>query len=94
LLKPFFHQRLAKEGRNTEALAVICALEDKPHTDESVQLTYLGIKEAVAIESRSVSGKSSLGELLTGGPTQNFRRAALGIVIQCFQQITGINIIT
>ncbi|KAI0092609.1 general substrate transporter [Irpex rosettiformis] len=85
---------LAKEGRNVEALAVICALEDKEHTDPSVQQTYLGIKEAVAAESRSATGKSAITEIFTGGPNQNFRRAALGVIIQCFQQITGINIIT
>ncbi|KAI0693572.1 general substrate transporter [Cytidiella melzeri] len=85
---------LAKQGRNAEALAVICALEDKPYTEPSVQQTYLGIKEAVAVEARSSAGKSSLKELFTGGPNQNLRRATLGMVIQCFQQITGINIIT
>ncbi|THG95508.1 hypothetical protein EW026_g6161 [Hermanssonia centrifuga] len=85
---------LAREGRNTEALAVICALEDKPYDDPSVQQTYQGIREAVAIESRDFTGKSPLREIFTGGPNQNFRRAALGVIIQCFQQITGINIIT
>ena len=86
--------RLAGQGRETEALAVICALEDKPYTDPSVQHTFLGIREAVAVESRSNSGRSPLREIFTGGPSQNFRRAALGVIIQCFQQITGINIIT
>ncbi|KAI0347352.1 general substrate transporter [Trametopsis cervina] len=84
---------LANRGRNIEALAVICALEDKPHTDPHVQQTFLGIKEAVAIESKS-NGRSPLRDIFTGGPTQNFRRATLGVVIQCFQQITGINLIT
>lgn len=35
------------------------------------------------------TGKSNLQELFHNGPSQNFRRAALGVVIQCFQQITG-----
>jgi hypothetical protein len=86
--------RLAREGREAECLAVICALEDKPSNDPSVQQTFLGIREAVAVESASSNGRSALQELFTGGPSQNFRRAALGVVIQCFQQITGINIIT
>ncbi|KAJ3550977.1 hypothetical protein NM688_g4957 [Phlebia brevispora] len=85
---------LAREGRNEEALAVICALEDKPRDDPSVQRTYLGIQEAVAVEARSPTGRSALREIFTGGPGQNFRRATLGVVNQCFQQITGINIIT
>ncbi|TCD66942.1 hypothetical protein EIP91_000720 [Steccherinum ochraceum] len=85
---------LAKEGRNIEALAVICALEDKPYNDPGVQQTYLGIREAVAIETGSDSGRSPLREIFTGGRSQNFRRAFLGVVNQCFQQITGINLIT
>ncbi|THH33667.1 hypothetical protein EUX98_g530 [Antrodiella citrinella] len=85
---------LAKEGRNIEALAVICALEDKPYDDPLVQQTYLGIREAVAVESGSDTGRSSLREIFTGGRSQNFRRAFLGVVNQCFQQITGINLIT
>ena len=94
VILPMFDIRLAKEGRDAEALAVICALEDKEYTEPSVQQTYLGIKEAIAAESRTTTGKSNLGDLFTGGPNQNFRRAALGVIIQCFQQITGINIIT
>ncbi|KAF9006496.1 general substrate transporter [Cyathus striatus] len=43
---------------------------------------------------RRFGSRASLRELFTGGPTQNFRRVTLGVVIQCFQQITGINIIT
>lgn len=85
--------RLAREGRNSEALAVISALEDKPHDDPSVQQTFLGIREAVAAESNS-TGKSPLRDIFTGGRSQNFRRASLGVVNQCFQQITGINLIT
>ncbi len=86
--------RLAREGRNEEALAVICALEDKPYDDPGVQRTYRGIQEAIAAETHSDTGRSPLREIFTGGPSQNFRRAALGVVNQCLQQITGINIIT
>ncbi|CAL1701462.1 unnamed protein product [Somion occarium] len=85
---------LAKEGRNIEALAVIAALEGKPHDDPSVRQTYLGIREAVAVESHSGSERSPLREIFSGGRSQNFRRAFLGVVNQCFQQITGINLIT
>ncbi|KAJ3883204.1 general substrate transporter [Lentinula edodes] len=100
---------LMKAGRPAEALAVISALEDKPHTDSTVRTTFHAIKEAVALEgshidTSSSSEKASLSELFTGGRTQNFRRVALGVIIQCFQQashplllgdnITGINLIT
>ncbi|KAH9939894.1 general substrate transporter [Amylocystis lapponica] len=86
---------LAKHGRNAEALAVISALEDKPYTHESVQLTFHGIREAISAESRSGRTEmSALREVFTGGRQQNFRRMFLGVVNQCFQQITGINLIT
>ncbi|KAG9127543.1 hypothetical protein FRC07_012559 [Ceratobasidium sp. 392] len=89
---------LVNQGRHAEAIAVISALEDKPHTHPDVQRTFLAIHEAALSEhTMSEDGKPSklqLGELLHGGRTQNFRRATLGIVNQAFQQITGINLIT
>ncbi|KAF7433183.1 hypothetical protein PC9H_005132 [Pleurotus ostreatus] len=88
---------LIKANRPQEALEVISALDDKPTSDAEVQRTYHAIMESVAIEERKNSdkpGSSSLADLFTGGRSQNFRRASLGVVIQCFQQITGINIIT
>ncbi|TFK43653.1 general substrate transporter [Crucibulum laeve] len=97
---------LLKSNRPAEAMAVISALDDKPITDPQVKRTFHAISEAVEMEdleprtfgaeksSTMASRKPSLRELFTGGRTQNFRRVSLGIVIQCFQQITGINIIT
>ncbi|KAJ3937322.1 MAG: general substrate transporter [Lentinula lateritia] len=89
---------LMKAGRPAEALAVISALEDKPHTDSTVRTTFHAIKEAVALEGSNIdtlssSEKASLSELFTGGRTQNFRRVTLGVIIQCFQQ-ASINLIT
>ncbi|KAF8122538.1 general substrate transporter [Boletus edulis] len=94
---------LMKHGRNAEAAAVISALDDKPFSDPEVQRTYHAIREAVEIEegnhglygNKEARGShSQLRELFTGGRTQNFRRTSLGVIIQCFQQITGINLIT
>ncbi|KAI0720264.1 general substrate transporter [Cerioporus squamosus] len=85
---------LAKHGRNAEALAVISALDGKPPSDAGVMQTYHGIREAIAAETQFGSDATPLREVFTGGRSQNFRRAFLGVVIQCFQQITGINIIT
>ncbi|KAF8192485.1 general substrate transporter [Pholiota molesta] len=94
---------LLKAGRPAEALSVISALEDKPPSDEMVRQTFEAIREAVIIESMGPSStrngssapqKPRLRELFTSGRTQNFRRVCLGVAIQCFQQITGINIIT
>lgn len=94
---------LVKQNRNAEAIAVISALENKSPGDPEVQRTYHAIREAVAIEdfgtSSGLGGKqnikrSPLRKLLVGGRSQHFRRASLGVIIQCFQQITGINLIT
>ncbi|GBE83001.1 Sugar transporter STL1 [Sparassis crispa] len=98
---------LLKHGHNAKAMAVISALEDKPPSDPTVQQTYHAIREAVEIENGvnpNVTtgdtasgtlgrGQVSLRELFTGGRSQNFRRMALGVVSQCFQQITGINVV-
>ncbi|KAL0066290.1 hypothetical protein AAF712_006721 [Marasmius tenuissimus] len=84
---------LLKAHRPAEALAVISALDDKPTSDEGVRQTFHAIREAVSTEG-GLEEKSSLSELFTGGRSQNFRRVTLGIVVQCFQQITGINLIT
>lgn len=91
--------RLVKHGQHAKALAVISALESKPYTDARVQHTYIAIREAVLIEQGTKHRKngkdvSDLQEIFTNGRSQNFRRVALGVVVQCFQQITGINLIT
>ncbi|KAG1814728.1 general substrate transporter [Suillus subaureus] len=98
--------RLVKQNRNAEAIAVISALENKSPDDAEVQRTYHAIREAVAIEDSGTSSglggkhplqnpkRSSLRKLLIGGRSQHFRRASLGVINQCFQQITGINLIT
>lgn len=84
-----------KHGRDAEALAVISALDDKPFTDVEVQRTFIAIRETVASEDSSPDSASTLLEkLFSHGRSQNFRRAALGVIVQCFQQITGINLIT
>lgn len=95
---------LFKANRPAEAMAVICALTDKPTSDAEVRRTFHAIREAVTIEGTNPNrtdkreaqstSQTSLKELFTGGRSQNFRRVTLGVVIQCFQQITGINLIT
>lgn len=71
--------------------------------DPDVQQTFHAIKEAVELEEgtstdevdgkRHPAGKASLRELFTNGRSQNFRRVALGVVIQCFQQVRPFNIL-
>ncbi|ETW84398.1 MFS sugar transporter [Heterobasidion irregulare TC 32-1] len=86
---------LVKHGHDAEAIAVIAALDNKPFTNHEVQQLYHGIRDALLIEGQSdIDGEANLSELFTGGLSQNFRRASLGVIVQCFQQITGINLIT
>ncbi|SJL02065.1 related to transporter (major facilitator superfamily) [Armillaria ostoyae] len=86
---------LIKVGRKAEALAVISALDDKPINDPGVRQTFKAINEAVELEEGNTpSGKVQLKEIFTGGRGQNFRRVVLGVVVQAFQQLTGINLIT
>lgn len=81
-------------------MAVISALDDKPISDLEVQRTFHAINEAVVIEefgdgtnlreggkASHQTSNASLRELFTGGRSQNLRRVALGVIIQCFQQV-------
>ncbi|RSH88976.1 hypothetical protein EHS25_002638 [Saitozyma podzolica] len=78
-------------GRHAESLAVLAALDDKPVDDREVLQTWHGICDAVAAEEE---GGFSFKMLFQNGKQQHFRRTLLGILAQCFQQISGINLIT
>jgi MFS family permease len=77
---------LASKGKHAEALAVLAALDNKPVDDKHVLQTWHGICDAVAAEQ----GGFSLRMLMQNGKTQHLRRTLLGILAQCFQQISGI----
>lgn len=85
---------LVKHGRHAEALAVITALDNTDIDDPEVQRTYIGIHETIVAEGDLSNEGTNLKELFTHGRGQNFRRASLAVISQCFQQITGINLIT
>jgi hypothetical protein len=78
---------LASKGKHAEALAVLAALDDKPVDDREVLQTWHGICDAVAVEEE---GGFSFKMLFQNGKQQHFRRTLLGILAQCFQQISGI----
>lgn len=78
---------LAAKGMHAEALSVLAALDSTSVDDPKVLRTWHGICDAVATEA---AGGFSFGELLHHGKRQNFRRTLLGILAQCFQQISGI----
>lgn len=77
---------LASKGRHAESIAVLAALQNSPVDDPEVLRTWTGIVE---LNAQSV-GDFALKELVTGGPSQHFRRTMLGILAQAFQQLSGI----
>ncbi|WVQ84605.1 hypothetical protein IAT38_006760 [Cryptococcus sp. DSM 104549] len=82
---------LAAKGKHAESLAVLAALDNTTVDNPEVINTFHGISDAISAEA---SGAFAWKELMSGGKTQNFRRMMLGVLIQCFHQITGINLIT
>ncbi|KAI9367005.1 general substrate transporter [Aspergillus egyptiacus] len=83
---------LIMQGRHTEARDVMARLLDQGDYDAEVEQELRNINDALAAQSKG--GTFRYRELLTNGPSQNFRRAALAVVAQFFQQIVGINLIT
>ena len=82
---------LCAKGKNEEALAVLAALEGQSVDDKKSLRMLQGIRDAVAAET---AGAFSFKDLLSHGRGQNFRRTMLGILAQCFQQISGIKWVT
>jgi MFS family permease len=83
---------LAMKGRMDEATYVTARLLGKEMHDEEVVVELQSITDALEAQSRE--GPFKFKELITNGPTQNLRRAGLGVAAQFFQQICGINLIT
>ena len=76
---------LAMRGRMEEAREVTSRLLDLPIDDPEVNLEIKNISDALEVQSRG--GGFKYRELLTNGPSQNFRRTALGMMAQFFQQV-------
>ncbi|CAG8803159.1 13068_t:CDS:1, partial [Racocetra fulgida] len=75
-----------------EALVVLAKLRaNGDKTDPVVTNEFNEIKENVRFE-REIAAKSYL-ELVKVGPENIRKRVILGVVIQAFQQLTGINAI-
>jgi MFS transporter, SP family, sugar:H+ symporter len=79
---------LATKGRDAEAIEIIAHLRSETVNDPGTLAEYKQITDAVEIE-RSV-GNGSWGELLVPGLRN---RLALAMLIQMWQQFTGINVI-
>lgn len=76
---------LAMRGRMEEAREVTSRVLDLPIDDPEVSLEIKNISDALEVQSRG--GGFKYRELLTNGPSQNFRRTALGMAAQFFQQV-------
>jgi sugar porter (SP) family MFS transporter len=84
---PFSPRWLINNGRNEEALAVLARLHSKG--DKTDPLVVAEYEEIIAqVEHERTVSVSSYVELLKGTVR---RRLILGILIQIFQQFTGIN---
>lgn len=80
---------LMLRGREQEARHVLSALDELPMDDPAVDTQINEIKEGLAIAS-----SVRLRDLFRQGEGHYFHRTALAFVIQMFQQISGINLIT
>ncbi|GAA5826050.1 hypothetical protein JCM11251_000106 [Rhodosporidiobolus azoricus] len=77
---------LISRGKMEEAQRVVAALEPAPLNSETVVLQVKIIHDALEGQTRQRKR-----DLFTGGPSQHFRRVAIGSSSQFFQQIGGCN---
>lgn len=80
---------LMLKGREDEAREVLACLDEVDLNDPSVDRQINEIKHSLEL-----SAGVGVKDLLKQGKERNFHRTALGFVIQMFQQISGINLIT
>lgn len=76
---------LLMKGRVAEARDVTARLLDKPEDAPEVDEEISQIASALSVQTNT----GRFRHLLTGGPSQNFRRTLLGIAAQFFQQFCG-----
>ncbi|QIW99834.1 hypothetical protein AMS68_005352 [Peltaster fructicola] len=81
---------LLSRDRHDEAVTVLAALRGVHRDSEEVQL-QAGIIVDSLRASGHAGGNTPFKALFTGGKTQHFRRAMLGVSSQFFQQIGGCN---
>lgn len=80
---------LMMKGHEAEALEVLTALDDVPADDPQIKSDMMEIRETLRETS-----SATLKDLFTMNENRNFHRTVLAFVIQMFQQISGINLIT
>ncbi|GAA5853257.1 hypothetical protein JCM3766R1_001916 [Sporobolomyces carnicolor] len=80
---------LIKHGHKDEARVVLAKIYRLDPNDREID----GMMDAAEKTNAEVSA-FRFRDLFTSGPSQNFRRGALAVVSQVFQQITGINLVS
>lgn len=80
---------LLLKNREEDARAVLASLDQVPLDDPVVELKIREIKDSIA-DAAGVG----VADIFKQGKERNFHRTVLGFVIQMFQQISGINLIT
>ncbi|KAL2441530.1 Sugar transporter STL1 [Exophiala dermatitidis] len=80
---------LILNGHEEEAVEVLAALSDRSNEDKYITTEFAAIKDSVLEQQ-----KATFRDLFTMDEDRHFHRVALAYVIQMFQQISGINLIT
>ncbi|XP_055352827.1 proton myo-inositol cotransporter-like [Paramacrobiotus metropolitanus] len=88
IILPFSPRWLVDRGREEEALQSLAKLRSAPADSEAVRTEFASIKES-ALHEKKIGSVTWL-ELCKAGIRN---RVAIGVVLQCFQQWTGINVI-
>lgn len=104
---PYSPRFLVSQGRDDEAVSVLCSLRKLPETDELIQIEYLEIKAEACFEQEVLadrfphltSDKSFIGGVKLEiaqyasffKSKHLFKRLAIGCLVMFFQQWTGID---
>lgn len=88
-LMPESPRWLILSGREDEALNVLSALNDQDRNSVEIRQEFIQIKDAVIEMS-----KGGTNDLFSMGDYRHFHRVILAFVLQIFQQMSGINLVT
>jgi hypothetical protein len=92
IFMPYSPRWLMAKGRDLEALKTIAFLRGNTSlSDQTVQMIFTEIKQSVVFEQKFTS--QTYWEIFRSGHEHNRRRIYLGIAVQVFQQLTGINVV-
>lgn len=80
---------LVMKGRSAEAIEILSILDDAPLDDPQVRSDMAEIEAAVELMQAV-----SMRDLVSMDENRHLHRTILAFVVQCFQQISGINLIT